>query len=149
MYRNQRQRLGVDMKQAERKPGDSLKHASIWRRFGFLWVTAAFFVFSLAGHWIFAWFAYVDEQQQHGLPVSASGYAIETARDTFENWQSEFLQLIWQVAGLALLLYVGSPQSSEGDQRQEQKLDAILRAVAPKDAEKILAQIDDRLDRKL
>lgn len=26
-------------------------------------------------------------------------------RDTFENWQSEFLQLLWQVAGLAILLH--------------------------------------------
>ena len=32
-------------------------------------------------------------------------------RDTFENWQSEFLQLIWQVVGLAYFLYVGSPSS--------------------------------------
>jgi hypothetical protein len=35
-------------------------------------------------------------------------------RDTLENWQSEFLQLIWQVAGLAILLHVGSPQSKRG-----------------------------------
>jgi hypothetical protein len=97
---------------------------------------------------VFAWFAYVDEQQQHRQPISVSGYAIETARDTFENWQSEFLQLIWQVAGLALLLHVGSPQSSEGDARQEEKLDAILRVIAPKDADKILAQIDERQGRK-
>jgi len=43
---------------------------------------------------------------------------------------------------------VSSPRSlrsSEGDQRQEEKLDAILGAVAPKDAEKILAQIDEHL----
>jgi hypothetical protein len=30
---------------------------------------------------------------------------------TFESWHSEFLQLLWQVCGLAYLLYVGSPQS--------------------------------------
>ena len=40
-------------------------------------------------------------------------------RDTLENWQSEFLQLMWQVGGLAFLLYVGSPQSKEGDERVE------------------------------
>lgn len=53
-------------------------------------------------------------------------------RDTLENWQSEFLQLLWQVAGLAFLLHVGSPQSKEGDDRMEAKLDAILLAVDPK-----------------
>ena len=36
---------------------------------------------------------------------------------------------MWQVAGLALLLYVGSPQSREGDERKEAKLDAILEAL--------------------
>lgn len=39
------------------------------------------------------------------------------SRDTLENWQSEFLQLVWQVAGLTYLLYVGSPQSKEEDDR--------------------------------
>lgn len=44
-----------------------------------------------------------------------------TFRDTMENWQSEFLQLIWQVAGLSILWYVGSPQSKEGDERKRRK----------------------------
>jgi hypothetical protein len=52
-------------------------------------------------------------------------------RDTMENWQSEFLQLIWQVAGLAFLLYIGSPQSKEGDDRKEEKLDYIVEKLDP------------------
>jgi hypothetical protein len=64
-------------------------------------------------------------------------------RDIFENWQSEFLQLIWQVMGLALLLHVGSPQSKEGDDRMEAKIDAILMAVQPDKADKILQEIDE------
>jgi hypothetical protein len=67
-------------------------------------------------------------------------------RDTLENWQSEFLQLIWQVAGLAILLYVGSPQSREGDERKEAKLDAILEAV-DKDGKKKLAALDRQFHR--
>jgi hypothetical protein len=63
-------------------------------------------------------------------------------RDTLENWQSEFLQLIWQVGGLALLLYVGSPQSKEGDDRMEAKIDAILAAVDPKNADQLIDEID-------
>jgi hypothetical protein len=64
-------------------------------------------------------------------------------RDTLENWQSEFLQLIWQVAGLAFLLHVGSPQSKEGDDRMEAKIDAILLAVEPKKGDELLREIDD------
>jgi hypothetical protein len=91
---------------------ESLRRASIWRRYAFAWITGAFFLLSLAGHWIFGWFAYLEEQRAHGEPPSFSSYVTEMGRDTLENWQSEFLQLLWQVGGLAFLLYVGSPQSS-------------------------------------
>ena len=117
---------------------------SIWKRYGYAWVTAAFFLLSLAGHWIFGWFAYVEEQREHNQPVEVSGYVVETARDTLENWQSEFLQLLWQVGGLAVLLYVGSPQSKEEDDRLEEKLDAILRKLDPEGAERIIAELDQK-----
>ena len=116
---------------------------SIWKKYGYAWVTAAFFLLSLVGHWIFGWFAYVDEQQALGQPVETSGYMVEMSRDTLENWQSEFLQLLWQVGGLALLLYVGSPQSKEEDDRLEDKLDAILRKIDPENAERIIAELDE------
>jgi hypothetical protein len=130
-----------------------LKHgvlgkASIWRRYGFAWVTAAFFIISLVGHWLFGWFAYVGEQVADGHAPEFGQYILEMGRDTLENWQSEFLQLIWQVAGLTLLLYVGSPQSPEGDHRLEEKLDAILRLVDAKQADAIIREIDTRYDRE-
>ena len=112
------------------------------RRYGFAWVTGGFFVVSLIGHWLFGWFAYVNEQRAHGQPVQASEFVIELTRDTLENWQSEFLQLIWQVAGLALLLHVGSPQSKEGDDRHEAKLDWIMRRIDPEQAEATLTQLE-------
>ncbi len=115
---------------------------SIWKRYGFAWVTGALFVITLSGHWIFGWFAYVNEQQAHQQPIEIGDYAIQMMRDTLENWQSEFLQLIWQVAGLAILLHVGSPQSKEGDDRMEAKIDAILLAVEPKKADELLKRID-------
>jgi hypothetical protein len=84
----------------------------------------------------------VSEQQAHQQPIVASEYTVQMLRDTLENWQSEFLQLVWQVAGLALLLHVGSPQSKEGDDRMEAKIDAILLAVEPKKGERMLEEID-------
>ncbi|AOO81618.1 DUF6766 family protein [Bosea vaviloviae] len=115
---------------------------TMWSRYGFAWVTGGFFLISLAGHWLFGWFAYVQEQQSHQQPIVVSGYVVEMMRDTLENWQSEFLQLIWQVGGLALLLHVGSPQSKEGDDRLEAKVDAILRAVDRSDADRLIDEID-------
>jgi hypothetical protein len=115
---------------------------SIWKRYGYAWITAGFFLFSLAGHWLFGWFAYVDEQRAHNQPIEVSSYVTEMARDTLENWQSEFLQLLWQVGGLAFLLFIGSPQSKEEDDRLEEKLDAILRKLDPADAERVIAELD-------
>jgi hypothetical protein len=122
--------------------GMTMHAHSIWSRYGFAWVTGALFLISLSGHWIFGWFAYVSEQQAHQQPIEVSGYTIQMMRDTLENWQSEFLQLLWQVAGLALLLHVGSPQSKEGDDRMEAKIDAILLAVDPAKGSHVIDEID-------
>jgi hypothetical protein len=115
---------------------------SVLKKYGFAWVTLGFLVISLIGHWLFGWLAYVDEQQAMGSTVETGGYVIEMLRDTFENWQSEFLQLLWQVVGLTLLLYVGSPQSKDSEDRSEAILEEILRKVDPKGAEATLAEID-------
>jgi hypothetical protein len=118
----------------------------LWRRYGFLWVTLGLFMVSLAGHWLLAWFAFVSEQEAHLQPVEVSQYVIQTARDTLENWQSEFLQLVWQVAGLAVLMHLGSPQSKEGDERKEEKLDRILAAL-DKDSARVIEELDRKYPR--
>ena len=81
-----------------------------------------------------------------GQPIVASGYTIQMLRDTLENWQSEFLQLLWQVGGLAFFLFLGSPQSREGDERKEAKLDAILRQLGP-NGERTVAELDRKYPR--
>ncbi|MGQ3890011.1 DUF6766 family protein [Legionella sp. CNM-1927-20] len=125
-----------------------MKKMSIYKKYSYFWITLGLFLFSIAGHWIFSWFAYVDEQRSKKQPVVVSSYLVQTSRDTLENWQSEFLQLMWQVGGLALFLYVGSTQSKEGDERKEAKLDAILRAVNPKEAEKILENLNEKYSKQ-
>ena len=122
---------------SEHKPGKS-----IWVKYGFLWVTLGFFLISLAGHWAFAWSAFVQEQTAHGQTPERSAFLVEVMRDTLENWQSEFLQLVWQVSGLALLFHIGSPQSKEGNDRLEEKIDLILKAV-DEDAAKKIKKLDD------
>lgn len=119
------------------------KTHSTWKAYGYAWVTLGFFLISIVGHWLFGWFAYVSEQQAHAQPVVTSDYLILMMRDTLENWQSEFLQLLWQVGGLAILLYVGSPQSKEGDDRMEAKIDEILRKVDPQNGERIIQTLDE------
>jgi hypothetical protein len=121
-----------------------MKNKSLFTKYSFLWVTLVLFLASLAAHWSFGWFAFVEEQSAHGQPIEFRSYAIEMLRDTFENWQSEFLQLMWQVAGLAFLFYVGSPQSKEEDERLEEKIDKILSAVDPKHADEVIRALEKK-----
>ena len=67
-----------------------------------------------------------NEAEQHGQQFEWSDFLAQFTASTLENWQSEFLQLIWQAVGLALLLFWGSSQSKESDERIEAKLDALL-----------------------
>jgi hypothetical protein len=113
------------------------------KRYEYAWITLAFFAISFALHWAFGWFAFVEEQQSHGQTAELSPHLIEMGRDTFENWQSEFLQLLWQVVGLAYFLYLGSPSSKENDDRMEAKLDALLELVGRERGLALIEEIDE------
>ena len=126
---------------AQTTPPD--KRWGLWRKYRYGWLTVAFFLVSLGLHWYFGWRAFADEAAQHGQTAEMSGYVNEMLRDTFENWQSEFLQLLWQVVGLAYFLYVGSPASKESGDRLEAKIDALLKAQGS-EGERIIADIDER-----
>ena len=112
-------------------------------KYSYAWLTLAFFIGSFALHWYFGWDAYVDEAREHGQTPETSSYLTQMARDTFENWQSEFLQLLWQVVGLAYFLYIGSPSSKENDDRIEAKVDELLKLQAGKDeGQKLIDKLD-------
>jgi hypothetical protein len=119
-----------------------MKRRSLARAYSYAWITAGLFVFSIVGHWVFGWFAFVGEQVEHGQAADVGTYLLEMGRDTFENWQSEFLQLLWQVGGLAFFLFLGSPQSKEGSDRLEAKVDIILKRIDP-DAEGVIHELNE------
>jgi hypothetical protein len=97
---------------------------------------------SISLHWTFAWYSYIQEQIEHKQPIQFNDYFNETFRDTMENWQSEFLQLIWQVAGLSILWYIGSSQSKESDDRLEEKVDLLIQRLDPENGEQLIRELD-------
>lgn len=120
------------------------------KRYGYAWITLGFFLVSLGLHWYFGWEAFVEDATQHGQTPQTAGYIHEMLRDTFENWQSEFLQLLWQVVGLAYFLYIGSPASKENDDRVEAKVDALIRLQAGVDrGQAIISELDERFLRDM
>ncbi|MGA0544114.1 DUF6766 family protein [Brevundimonas sp. VNH65] len=118
------------------------------KRYAYAWITLAFFVVSFGLHWLFGWFAFVEEARTHGQPAQLGAWLVEMGRDTFENWQSEFLQLLWQVVGLAYFLYVGSPSSKENDDRVEAKIDALLELVGREKGLALVEAIDRDHERR-
>ena len=94
------------------------------KRYGYAWITLGFFAVSIVLHWSFGWFAYVDEAKEHHQVAELSPWLIQMSRDTFENWQSEFLQLFAMVVLTTFLIHKGSSESRDGD--EEMRI-AILR----------------------
>ena len=55
------------------------------KRYAYGWITALFFLVSIGLHWLFGWWAYVDEAQTHGQAPELASFAVEMGRDTFED----------------------------------------------------------------
>jgi hypothetical protein len=99
-----------------------------WHKaYSFGLITGALFLLSWTGQFIFQLVEAGNDAREHGQSFAWSEFLPQFFASTFENWQSEFLQLLWQAAGLAFLYFWGSSQSKESDDRMERKLDALLR----------------------
>lgn len=108
--------------------------------YSFALVTGAFFLLSWVGQFVFQLIEVRNEAAEHGTAFDWIQFWPQFLASTFENWQSEFLQLVWQAAGLAFFYFWGSSQSREGEDRMEAKLDRLLRERGIDPAEFELAE---------
>lgn len=90
-------------------------------------VTGALFLLAWTGQLVFQMIEMRNDASAHGQTFTLAEFWPAFLSSTFENWQSEFLQLVWQAAGLALFFFWGSSQSKEGNERLEAKVDRLLR----------------------
>jgi hypothetical protein len=116
------------------------KEGRTMNRFAYAGITVAFFVVSAALHWACGWAAFAAEAAGRSEVPAVAEFAAQMGRDTFATWQGEFLQVLWQVAGLAWFLHLGSAAAQARDERVERKLDALLHYLA-------LDQERDEIDR--
>ena len=72
----------------------------------------------------------------------------DNMRETLENWQSEFLQLIWQVVALTYLWYIGSPQSKEEEERNQEMLEWIMKNIDRQKAEEFMQELEQKYPKK-
>jgi hypothetical protein len=107
----------------------------LWRNYNLSIVLFGLFVLSLALQTWMGWRHFASEQHQHGALAQwfgGDGYIWSWGLSTFQNWQSEFLQLFSFVVLTAYLVHRGSRASKDGEERMQAQLDRIetkLRAI--------------------
>jgi hypothetical protein len=111
----------------------------LWRDYGLSITLAVLFL----GAWFLqtwtGWMEFVADQSAHGQTAQAfgpDGYVWSWAQATFENWQSEFLQVFVFIVLTTFLVHRKSHESPDSDyeteaslRRIEAKLDDLERRV--------------------
>jgi hypothetical protein len=108
----------------------------VWRDYSLSLVLAALFLVSWGLQTWTGWVEFVAEQQaleQEAAVFGAGGYVWSWGQATFENWQSEFLQLLAFVVLTTSLIHRGSHESKDTDEAMQAQLDRIERRLAALD----------------
>jgi uncharacterized protein DUF6766 len=97
----------------------------IWANFGLSISFLALFLISWIAQAVAEWGTFVQEELAHGEAPALSDFFVQFGQSTFENWQSEFLQLFSFVVFSAVLIHHGSAESKDGTDRIEQAVRRI------------------------
>jgi steroid 5-alpha reductase family enzyme len=108
----------------------------LWRDYGLSITLAVLFLIAWAIQTWTGWVEFVADQATSGQPANAfgaDGYVWSWAQATFENWQSEFLQVFTFIVLTTFLVHRKSHESPDTDyeneaalRRIEAKVDAAL-----------------------
>ena len=102
----------------DRLPESASRLRTLWHYHGLSIVLVTLFLLSMGGQVWTGWYAYNEEQCSHGQPpvtlvqYLGSGHFGEA---TFENWESEFLQMAFYVLLTVWLFQLGSSESKRPD----------------------------------
>lgn len=94
----------------------------MWRNNNLSIVLVILFALSLGGHALSGWMAHNAKQRLHGeqeTPIGAFLTSSEFGETTFENWESEFLQMAFYVILTVFLYQKGSAESKKYDGSDE------------------------------
>lgn len=105
----------------------------LWANYNLSIVLAMLFLVSWIIQTWTGWVHFQAQQVEHGQTpemFGSSGYVWEWAAATFENWQSEFLQLLTFVVLTSFLIHRGSHESRDGDDEMKETLARIEQRLA-------------------
>jgi hypothetical protein len=126
-------RLGMSQDLAP-DPRPNRRKDSHVRRWGAVYLLAVLFVGSWLGQFFSQLTEFRSEQQDHGQAFAWADYWPAFFASTFENWQSEWLQLVFQGILLLGAKHIIFRVDAEDMERLEAKVDRISQ------------QLDDRHD---
>jgi hypothetical protein len=97
----------------------------LWRDYSLSIVLFILFLGSWIGQFFFQLVEAANEAKTHGEEFAWSDFWPRFGQATFENWQSEFLQLLTFVVLTAYLMHRGSPESRDSDDQMQASLARI------------------------
>jgi hypothetical protein len=92
---------------------------------------AALFLVSWVGQFVAQMVEVGNDAAEHGQQFAWSDFWPQFLSATFENWQSEFLQLFSFVALTAVLIHRNSAESADGDDELKAMLTELLSRTEP------------------
>ena len=104
----------------------------LWRDYSLTIVVGTLFLVSFALHGVFGWWQYAADQAANGQPATVfgwDGFVIYFGEWTFQNWQSEFLEVLLIITATVYFIHKGSPESRDGDDEMKATLERIERRL--------------------
>jgi hypothetical protein len=99
------------------------------RRWGAVYILLLLFIGSWLGQFFTQLSEFRSDQAAHQQPFVWSEYLASFFQSTFENWQSEWLQLVFQAILLLGAKHIMFRVDAEDMERLEAKVDAISRRL--------------------
>ena len=109
---------GPSSRRGHRLPDAAGRLRRAWHYHGLSIVLTALFAATMVGQTLTGWYVYNREQLDHAShPVTLTGYLStgHFGEATFENWESEFLQMAFYVLLTVYLYQLGSSESKRPD----------------------------------
>jgi hypothetical protein len=97
-------------------------------------VLGGMFLVSWVGQFVAQMVEVGQDAEEHGQSFLWSDFWPQFLSATFENWQSEFLQLFSFVALTAVLIHRNSSESADGDDEIKAMLEELMARTEPSDA---------------
>lgn len=102
------------------------------KNYGLSIALASLFLLSWLGQYYFQWQEFVSEQMTHGQEANLGEFIPAFFSATFENWQSEFLQLLTFVTLTSFLIHKGSHESKDSQDKMQEDITEIKRMLKTK-----------------